>query len=343
MKQLKINTPQQLKIKNFYLSIYNYIKTNSKLPGNDYLKFKKNWEQNRNYYVSELKKAKFIEKIGYGVWKTVKNFDAKQLKTTKKKITRDTPQQPGGVYKSLSIRGHSFIFKLKLPKIRNWAKREQYLKKKNIVYKLLKNVKDTHRIYFKGQKIWLSNRSIIIYAKSSYIADSASKTKNYALDDMFILVEALEALFKISFKIQGKYQFKVNKQHYARMQCELANQYRRDGKKLEVKQKDGTTWLWIDYSLNINETETGNTQRADIDMDRHIHPFLNSLRESPGYTPGWVINSIAALIEDRRFWAKHQKSHIKAIQILGSSVQMLKDEIKKFKNRLEQKKLTRWL
>jgi len=341
-KEVKKRQPRS---KNFTLLIYNFTKDNSKLPDNTILNFDKNWKQRRNYYVSALKKAKFIEKLGYGTWKIIRNYDEnliKQVKTSKKITTQDTLQQP-------RIRGHSFQFILAIPKIRNWENRREFLTKNNINYDPLNIIGKGERIFLKGNKIWLTSKSIIIHEKSSYLSVSAKGSKSYAIYNMLETIKYMENLFKIILKVNRRYKFKVSKQHYARLNCLLAKQYRKDGNKLYVKQEDGTTWFWTDYSLSIDESETGNTDRSDIDMDEHMHPFLNSLRRIKGYTPEMVINSLGQLAETSQrsfklaeYYGEHHKSHVEAIQILGSSVKELKREVKSLRNTISQKKLFEW-
>lgn len=327
------------KSKNFYLTIYNYIKDHNKLPDNEFLDLpEKNFSQRLNYYISSLKKAGFIKKIGYGVWQTEKEFSEeklKEVKTTKKITTQHTKPQP-------TIRGHAFQFNIKLPKIHNWKKRRDFLDKNNIAYENLKIIGNGEKIHFKGKKVWLTDKSIIIFEKTSFLSDSAAGSKSYAIYDMLSLLKSLESLFNVSFMINKGYRFKVSKQHYARLSCSLANQYRKDGKKLYVKQEDGTTWLWTDYSLNIDETETGNTERSDKDMDNHIHPFLNSLRKAEGYTPEFVTNTLGQLIKYQEYYAKNLNSHVKAVQRLGIGVEGLRNDLKNLKKQIGQKKLKEW-
>lgn len=329
-------------VQDLHFSIYSHIKENGRLP-----RFIS--KSRLNYFVSRLKKAEFIRKKGYGVWETLKDFDIsklKQVQTSARKIPKGTPQHH-------PIRGHAFQFKVQIPKLPNWHKRRVFFDKNNIKFKEVSLGKG-ESIFFKGKKIWFFDKLILIYDKSSYLSDSAIGSKNFAIFEMIETIKSLENLFKVSFRINKKYKFKVSKHHYARLSCELAKQYRKDGKKLSIKQEDGTTWLWIDHSLNIDETETGNTKRSGVDMDKHIHPFLNSLRTVKGYTPQWVTDMFANLIEDRKFHAENNRSHVKAVQDLGSGVKKLTKTVdtlakKVFKPKVSykeserNKKLNRWL
>lgn len=340
MEQVKKrSTVETTHKKDFYLSIYTYIKNNSKLPKADDLQWsEKDFKQRLNYYLSSLKRAGFIERIGYGVWQTVKEFsllELKQVKTSKKKITRDTQLQP-------RIRGHAFQFTIQLPKILNWQKRRKYLDKKNIKYKPLNILGNGERIFFKGKKIWLTSKSLVVFEKSSYLSDSAKGSKNYAIYEMLQTIKSIESLLDTSFRINKNYKFKVSKQHYARLNCSLARQYRYDGKRLAIRQEDGTIWLWTDFSLSVDELETGNTVRSDIDMDEHINPFLTGLRNIKGYTPQWVTNSLGQLIKYQQHYAKNLNSHVRAVQRLGVGVEELRKDMAEIKTNRSQTKLNRW-
>ena len=107
--------------RNFYFTIYSLIKE-GKSPAQicSILNCSK---QNLNYYIRHLKANGYIEKLGYGVWKTSKNYDFNTLTQTSKK----------------NIRSHAFIFSILLPKISNWNKRAIFLKKNKIAFETFKN------------------------------------------------------------------------------------------------------------------------------------------------------------------------------------------------------------
>jgi len=157
--------------KNFYLTVHNQIKERIR-PSEMCKKFNIS-KQKLNYYLSSLKRAECIKKIGYGVWEICGEFDEKKVKET----TRLTKYQPVKI-KPDFVRGHAFQFKLKIPKLRNWEKREEILRKKDIQFKELNHLigKGQENIV-KNKKIWLTNKSIIIFEKSSYLAKTAKDSK----------------------------------------------------------------------------------------------------------------------------------------------------------------------
>ena len=76
-------------------------------------------KQGMNYYISPLKKLKYIEKIGYGVWEIKKKWDQKEVDNFLKQVRKytligsDTLQENKD---KREIRGHGFQLKLQLPK-----------------------------------------------------------------------------------------------------------------------------------------------------------------------------------------------------------------------------------
>ena len=238
------------------------------------------------------------------------------------------------------IRGHAFMFHLKIPYIKNWLKRSDYLDKKNIKYNLLKH---GQKIIINNKKVHLFNKSIIIYDKKSYISDTSKNSKCNAIESLVKDIEAIEVLFDIPFKIAGKYEFKVCRQHYAKLNDTLAKYYNDKDKKLKVYNSTGL-WFVIDKSFNIDEAETLHYKTSDKDMDNAIVPFFNSIKDKKNFTADFILealgkqiiltkeqeNHITALIEDRRYWAKHQKAHVASIQQLGTSVDLQAEGIKKF-------------
>jgi len=163
VKQVK----NQQRSKNFYLTVYNQIKKGVR-PSIVCKEFNIS-KQKLNYYLSTLKRAECIKKIGYGVWEISNEFDYKKVKET----TRLTKYQPARI-KPDFVRGHAFQFKLKIPKLKNWDKREEILKNKDIEFRELTHLLGKgQEIIIKGRKIWLTNKSIIIFEKSSYLAKTA--------------------------------------------------------------------------------------------------------------------------------------------------------------------------
>lgn len=311
---------------NFYFTIVSRIKSDSKLPGYKELGLKS--KQALNYYIQDLKRSGFINKLGYGTWEVLKDFSILEFEEVKK-------NQPG-THKNnphkLDKRGHAFIIKFKIPKIPNWKRRTEYLDKKGIKYKPLNLFGGGQQLIYKDKKVWLTSSSIVVFDKSSYFSDTAEHSKDRALIDHIGIIKHFEVLFNISLKINKSYVFKVSRQHFGKVKDILARYYISNKKRLLLKNDNGY-WLLIDASFkffeNMDELETIHKKTGVQDMDEVISPFMNSLKESKGYTPGFVLHTLNDLIADRKYWAEHQKSHVASIQELATGVREQTKGIKK--------------
>lgn len=322
----KIEEVKNEESKNFYLIVYNQIKEGirpSKICKNFNIS-----KQKLNYYLSSLKRAELIKKIGYGVWEICGNFDEKKVKET----IRITKYQPDKI-KPDFVRGHAFQFKLKIPNLRNWNKREEIFRKKRIEFKELDHlIGKGQEILIKGRKIWLTNKSIIIFEKSSYLAKTAKEARKYAIYDLFELVRSLESVLGANFRINKKYRFKVSRQHYSLVKNALAEQYKRNGKKLNVFSEDGL-WFVIDNSYNLHEAETVHPKTA-VDDNAKVQNFFNGLKTTENYTPQIMMQAVTQNAENLNNYAVHLKSHVKSIKLLGKGVKILNKSIKKLDKKL---------
>ena len=313
--------------KSFYLTIYNQIKEGAR-PSEICKRFNIS-KQKLNYYLSSLKRSECIKKIGYGVWEICGEFNEEKVKET----IRITKYQPVNV-KPDSVRGHAFQFKLKIPKLRNWDKREEILKKKSIEFKELNHLLGKgQEIILGDKKVWLTNKSIIIFEKSSYLAKTAKDARRYAIYDLFELVGRLETLLGANFRVNKKYCFKVSRQHYALVKNALAEQYCRDEKKLQVYSEDGL-WFVIDNSYSLNEAETVHPVTA-VDDNTKVQNYFNGLKATENYTPQIMMKAVTQNAENLNNYAVHLKSHVKSVKLLGSGVKRLNKLIKKLDKKLE--------
>jgi DNA-binding Lrp family transcriptional regulator len=255
--------------KNYLFIIYNLIR-NNKNPS-QIAKELKISKQKLNYYIKKLKNEGYIEKIGYGVWRS-------------KKVTKDT------LFKE--VRGHAFIWKLRVPKIKNWANRLQIISKKNIKYSLV-GLKKTPRIIINDKKVWLGDRNIIIYDSGSYYGHNAIDSRKYAVYRFLTVVRALESKLGINLK---PYTFKPSRQHYSLINNDLAIQCNRDGTKLNIKHY-GETWFIIDNSYNLEEAETIHPDTALVD-NVGVQKYFNSHKDT-GFkvTPEFVLNTLNKINE----------------------------------------------
>ena len=332
-------------IKSFYLCIIDSIKKDSKLPDKKQLNISK---QSLNYYVKTLKVDGIIRKIGYGVWEVDQDV-LDRLKFIKKtKQVKIKPLARGGmankeIFTSLTknIRTHGFIVSFQIPLIDRWKDRSKFLDKRKIEYRRINKNYEGQSLEFKGFRVWLTNKSIVVYFPKgkSYYSNSASSGKNYALFDTIELIKSLERFFGVSFKINKEYKFKVGRQHYAKVSDDLAKHYRRNNQKLVIKNNKGV-WCIADYSFNVDELETVNKDSADSDLDNVVVPFLNDLKDHYDNTReilkvSDILGVVNIVAMNQLNYAENIKSHIGAIQDLGLGVVKMIDLLKKLEVKLK--------
>ena len=172
----------------------------------------------------------------------------------------------------------------------------------------------------------------MIYDNKSYLSDTAKGSKSYALYHLERYINQLEGLFKTSLRINGKYKFQVDRNHYSRLNCMLAKQFRKDGTRIKVYDNNGELWLITDYSLNIDETETVNKKTATKDMDNVINPFLNDLKDNRHLLPSQELDMHHKLMGVVYELGSAIKANTEGIGFILKLITPKKDgEFKKFK------------
>jgi hypothetical protein len=284
-----------------------------------------------HYHVKDLIDRGLVKKVGYATYEILKPYTPKTRKNAAKRFKNltkvaNSPLQPD------TVRGHAFQFKLHLPKnLRNWEKREEILKKLGMEYKKLKVPKDTLRINLKGRKVWLTNKSIIIYERESFISENATGSKSMAIDHFLKLIKNLENKLNANFSFGGQYKFKVTRQHYALIKNALAKQYNKEGKKLHYYTAEGL-WLIIDNSYNLDENEQVHAITGESDSLK-VQNFFNGLKKYEGYTPQTVMAAIGKTNENLEFYSRNFLSHVAAVNELTETVKELRQEIKRLSKR----------
>lgn len=266
-------------------------------------------KQNISYYAKKLRELGYIQMVGKGTW-----------------IVKDMPYKVAKRMPYKNIRSHGFVFSLKLPNISNWENRKTYLDKKKIYYKEIGNGR-SQSLIIKGYKVWFTDKTITIYfpKNKDYLTDASEKGRNRAIFDFLNLVKHIEGKFNISLKINKNYLFSVSRQHYGYIKNTLAKIYNNPKKRFELYQ-NRKLWLLIDNSLNLNELETLDPEKAHIDMDKAIKPFFNSMREAPftAYDFHSLASSVDRVVESQHIWASHIKSHTEAIIELSQLIKELR-------------------
>jgi DNA-binding transcriptional ArsR family regulator len=311
-------------------------------------------ESTFQYHFSILKKQGLIRKLGYGTWEVIDQPDSAKKRTVG--LSRvGTPQDPHfrgssrgspavltqtqlQQFQQDSVRAHAFVFTLQVQRnLRNWnnKKREQFLNAHNIPFKSLNIGGGGQRIIVKDRKVWLLNKSIIIYDKSSYFAEDALRAKGTAIATHLSIIKHIERLLHVEFRIGDDYKFKVSRQHYALIQNALAKQYNEAGEKLEVRNGRGL-WFLIDNSFSMNEAETVHSSSAMSD-NLKVQGYFNGLKEipathgSPTYTPAFVLEVMNGIQQNQMAFAENMTSHIDAVKSLGSGVKDMTAAIERLK------------
>lgn len=275
------------------------------------------------YHFNKIKDAGLIHKLGYGVWAvTEKNVQSRHVGKTRPPIFM---QQKLTFFEQDTVRAHAFLFTVKVPKdLRNWTneKREQYLEKHKIEYIRLKISGSGQRIIFRNRKVWLLNKSIVIYNTGSYFAEHAIEAKSTAIYKFFSVVKGIERLLHVEFAHDNNYKFKVSRQHYALLQNALAKQYTEEGKKLEVRTDKGL-WFIIDNSFNLNEAETVHPETAMTDNVKMQNLFNSVKRQPNGITIDQLLELSDGIQRNQILFSENALKHVEVIKDLGTGVKEL--------------------
>lgn len=330
-KQVKIRTSHTFNSKDLYFGIYDYVKRLQKLPVGLMPK------QNLNYYVSKLVTLGVIKKIGYAVWKANdkkwEEFNTQRSKNNYRKGLKASLKVPecDSFTCHNKIRGHGFVFKIKIPQFKSWEKRVEYLKQIKYPYEMKSMGKGSVPTIQVGDKIvWLANKNIIIYYNKSmsFYANSATESESLALADLNSTLVSIENLLKVSIKVNKKYDWYMVRHHYAKVNDSLAKKCNDDGTKIQCKGDDGKVWMSIDNSLNMNELETQHQQTAKPDMDEVVVPFFNDLKKmhdlsGQTFTISELLKTMnAGVIANNMAISTTQNGHNSLVEVVKAQAQL---------------------
>lgn len=277
-------------------------------------------KQALSYHIKKLKREGIIEKLGYGTWK-VKIQDMNTLTN-----------------KGREIRGHAFIWQVKLNKSFDWLK---ILNKNNIEFRLIRGL--FPRIFIKNKKVWLNKDKLTIYEPDSFMGINSLEARKYAVVGLNELIIDFKRVMNINFD----YFFKPCREHYGMIKNELARQYNRKNEKMVIRDTEGE-WLWIDDSETLGELETNK-----LIVSKQMQDWWNNQKGTQfKVTPDFILNCFAQtqsqLAETRTQlleYRKQNQEHLKLIkQWQKDNVGWRKNEtIKISKDIKAQKELTKWL
>ncbi len=233
-----------------------------------------------SYHTTSLEERGLVRMRAQGVWDILQNYKKKELKKT----TRVGSNQLGEKLDSFeedSTRAHAYQFKLKLKEnLKNWTNREKILIERKIEFKELTHLFGGGQgIVFKGRKIHITNKTIIIYEKASYFAPNSEQGNSSAMIDVLKLVKSLERELSADFSIKGEYKIKVTRQHHSLIKNTLANIYNTSKSgKLEVSDSKGQ-WLLIDNSWNLDELECIHP-KTGVPDSMGMQGWMNSMKKT---------------------------------------------------------------
>ena len=313
-----------LKKSNFYLAIVNELKIDTNLG-----RIKKKLglkKENLNYYLRQLKKQGFIIQKGRGWYEPSKKS---------KNLTKY------GIFLKKDIsRGHAYVWNVNLTKkVKDWDKRIEILKKKNINYKIVGAKETTPRIKVLGRKVWLCNDHLRIFDKkdASYYGETAKESKYMAFHEIKLIVGTLERKLGVILSISA---IRFRKEHYALIKNDLAIEENKRGNIIRIKDETGE-WLLIDDSLEQGgelETVGKKAFKTNIKLQRW---WNDNKKHDFEVTPSFLLENINQVVENQKMFNQNFESHVQSIKQLGNSadsnskaIELLSDVILQLKEKI---------
>ncbi len=313
-------------MKSLYLPIFEELKLSTNLQ-----KIQKKFsisKQKLNYYLRRLQKDGLIIKKGRGWYEVVK----KSKNSTKygKRLVKD------------SVRGHAYIWNIKLDKIPfGWGDRISVLKKNNIHYKLVGAKGTTPRIRVLGRKVWLCNTHLRIFDKKeeSYYGKNARESKYLALQQIKLILNALNN--KLGTNLHPS-SITFQREHYALIKNDLAIEENRKGNIVRISDDEGE-WLVIDDSLGKGgELET--IGKGSLKTNIAMQKWWNEKKKNNfSIDDSFILNAFHKVYENQAMVVqnhlyndknivKHQKvldDMLVTLKDLRDTMQEMRDEIRK--------------
>lgn len=298
----------------FYTPILTLLKTTTNLTEISHkLSISK---QNLNVYLHNLENQGMVIHKGKGWWEAVKSS---KIST---KYGKNLPPD--------SIRGHAYVwnvtFKQKIP---NWDKRIELLEKNQINYKLVGVLKNIPRIKTLGRRIWLCNDHLRIFdiKDSSYYGKNAIESRNNALNQLYLILSALESKLGVNLKDSD---IEWAKEHYALIKNDLAIDQNRKGIIWRISDDSGE-WLIIDDSLEQGG-ELENIGKQAFKTNIPMQKWWNELKETNfEVSPKFILNVMNGIQQNQLIFDRNMKSHLKVLNKIGNAIDKLSNELKKKK------------
>jgi len=139
----------------------------------------------------------------------------------------------------------------------------------------------SNKIIYKGHTVRLYNNSIEIYCAKdfSFWGLNSQDAERQSIDYWLPFFMLLENDLHISL-VKDRYQNirRVNA-HFSNTDSGIAENVNKNKDKLRIKGRDGKTWVLIDNSWQIHETETPHPDTGKHDMEYIIEPLLNDIKD----------------------------------------------------------------
>ena len=295
----------------FYLPILNELKQSTNLSN---IRKKLNLsKQQLNYYLRQFKKKGLVIQKGRGWYEVVKES---------KNSTKY-----GFLLKKDLVRGHAYIWEVKLPKkIKGWDKRIKILEKKGIHFKLVGAKRTTPRIKVLGRKVWLCNDHLRVFDRKdeSYYGENAKESRYLALQEIKLITNALSSKLGILLNQSDIF---FQKEHYALIKNDLAIEENRKGNIWRIKDGEGE-WLLIDDSLEKGG-EIENVGKGAFKTNIPMQKWWNNKKEHNfKITDDFILTAMNGIQQNQTMFAENMASHIAAIKNLGVAVKGLSRTIK---------------
>ena len=211
-------------------------------------------------------------------------------------------------------RGHAYNVKILFPEVKELKNNEVINQFKK--GKLEKLKFGSYKFTYKKNTIWINTNSITVYSNNSYYSNDALRSKLGALRDFDLLCNYL----KNRFGYKGTYGIEVFREHYGLIFNEFAEWLLSKGEKLDIKNKENKSILWVDDSrkddIGLKEFETNDPlicNKASNNFDSHV-------RTNWEVTPEFTLTALNQL-------TKNLELSFKKIQMQDQEINNLKQSL----------------
>lgn len=304
-----------------------------------------------SYHLKKLKKIDVIQYIGKGTWEVdfKKLYASRELPERVKKVKKNNLGRSGlgrgvGGKKNFNnyvkvvkeeVAGHAYMFVLKLPVLARWDKRgrRKYLEKKSIAHVPIQQGESLERELTLGWKVWLTNKSLVLWAPKDtrWLAESEAVAYADALYECMRVIKRVESLLSVKLTIGTEYCLKPRREHNAHVKSLLPSILKKRGDMLAVWDEKGV-WLRVDESTGEPELESeasGSLQRIGEVRDASVlvREDYNLLKDQQ-VTRQFLLENDARIQEKMLAYAEHIETHVAVMQ-------EIRDLIKEFRRMKE--------